>query len=81
MLNSIWCSARELSFREILSANPQFAIAQWAIASTIMSNLVAGLGASPKGAKGAQAAIDEAHRIGVKAERERGYIEAIASYQ
>jgi len=45
-----------------------------------MSNPLAGLGASPKGAEQAQAAIDEGRRIGAKTERERDYIEAVSAY-
>ena len=80
MLHSFRCSAREQAFREILTAVPQCAIATWAIASIIISNPRAGHCASPKGAEAAQAAIDEGRRIGVKTERNRDYIEAVASY-
>ena len=64
----------------MLKADPQCAIATWGIASILMSNPLAGQGASPKGAEQAQAAIDEGRRIGAKTERERGYIEAVAAY-
>jgi hypothetical protein len=45
-----------------------------------MSNPLAGQGALPANAVKAQAAIDEARRIGAKTERERDYIEAVAAY-
>ncbi|HEX7558504.1 MAG TPA: hypothetical protein VF386_04865, partial [Usitatibacter sp.] len=80
MLHSFWYSAAEATFRDVLKHDPQCAIATWGIASILMSNALAGQGASPKGAESAQAAIDEGRRIGAKTERERDYIEAVAAY-
>ena len=80
MLHSFWYSAGEQAFRDVLKEDPQCAIATWGIASILMSNPLAGQGASQKGAERAQEAIDEGRRIGAKTERERGYIEAVASY-
>jgi len=80
MLHSFWYSAGEKAFRDVLKDDPQCAIATWGIASILMSNPLAGQGASPKGAEVAQAAIDEGRRIGAKTERERDYIEAVAAY-
>jgi tetratricopeptide (TPR) repeat protein len=80
MLHSFWYSAGEKAFRDVLKDDPQCAIATWGIASILMSNPLAGQGASPKGAEQAQAAIDEGRRVGAKTERERDYIEAVATY-
>jgi tetratricopeptide (TPR) repeat protein len=80
MLHSFWYSAGEQAFRDVLKDDPQCAIATWGIASILMSNPLAGQGATPKGAEQAQAAIDQGRRIGAKTERERGYIEAVAAY-
>src|SRR5438552_15256402 len=80
MLHSFWYQAGEDAFRDILKKDPQCAIATWGIASLLMSNPLAGQGASPKGAEQAQAAIDEGRRIGAKTERERAYIDAVAAY-
>jgi tetratricopeptide (TPR) repeat protein len=80
MQHSFWYSAGEKAFRDVLKDDPQCAIATWGIASILMSNPLAGQGASPKGAEQAQAAIDEGRRIGAKTERERDYIEAVAAY-
>jgi tetratricopeptide (TPR) repeat protein len=80
MLHSFWYSAGEQAFRDVLKEDPSCAIASWGIASILMSNPLAGQGASPKGAEQAQAAIDEGRRIGAKTERERGYLEAVAAY-
>src|SRR5215831_241966 len=80
MLHSFWYRAAEDAYRDILKKDPQCAVATWGIASIIMSNPLAGQGASPKGAESAQAAIDEGRRIGAKTQRERDYIEAVAAY-
>jgi len=80
MLHSFWYSAGEKAFRDVLKDDPQCAIATWGIASILMSNALAGQGATPTGAEQAQAAIDEGRRIGAKTERERDYIEAVATY-
>jgi len=80
MLHSFWYSAGEQAFRDVLKDDPGCAIATWGIASILMSNPLAGQGASPKGAESAQAALDEGRRIGAKTERERGYINAVAAY-
>ena len=80
MLHSFWDSAGEKAFRHVLEDDPQCAIAAWGIASILMSNPLAGQGASPQGAEQAMAAINEGRRIGAKTERERDYIEAVAAY-
>ena len=80
MLHSFWYTAGEKTFREVLSKDPGCAIATWGIASVLMSNPLAGQGASPKSAEVAQVAIDEGRRIGAKTQRERDYIEAVAAY-
>ena len=80
MLHSFWYSAGERAFRDVLKDDPSCAIADWGIAAIQMSNPLAGQGASPKGAEIAQQAIDEARRIGLKTERERDYVDAVAAY-
>ena len=80
MLHSFWYSAGEQAFRDVLRDDPGCAIATWGIASILMSNPLAGQGASPKGAESALAALEEGRRIGAKTERERGYIEAVSAY-
>jgi tetratricopeptide (TPR) repeat protein len=80
MLHSFWYSAGEETFRAVLAKDPGCAIATWGIASLLMQNTLAGVGASPKGAEQAQAAIDQGRAIGAKTQRERDYIEAVAAY-
>ena len=80
MLHSFWFSATEKAFRAVLAQDPSCTIANWGIAAILMSNPLAGLGASPKGAADAQAAIDEGRRVPPRTQRERDYIEAVAAY-
>ena len=79
MLHSFWYSAAEKTFRDVLAQDPSCAIATWGIASILMSNPLAGGGASPKGAEQSQAAVEQGRRIGAKTQRERDYIEAVAT--
>lgn len=80
MLHSFWYSAAEKTFREVVERDPSCAIARWGFASNIMSNPLAGQGASIKGAALAQTAIEQGRRIGAKTQRERDYLEAVAAY-
>jgi tetratricopeptide (TPR) repeat protein len=80
MLHSFWYSAAEDTFRDVLAKDPDCAIATWGIAAILMSNPLAGSGASPKGAEKSQAAIAQGRKIGAKTPRERDYIEAVAAY-
>jgi tetratricopeptide (TPR) repeat protein len=80
MLHSFWYRATEATFREVLKQDPACTIANWGIAAILMQNPLAGTGASPKQAAAAQAAIDEGRRVPPKTQRERDYIEAVASY-
>ena len=80
MLHSFWYSAAEKAFAEVLVQDPTCAIANWGYASILMSNPLAGQGASPAGAQKSIAAIEQARRIGARTQRERDYIEAVAVY-
>src|SRR5688572_14587226 len=80
MLHSFWYSAAEKTFRDVLAQDPSCAIANWGIAAILMSNPLAGQGASPKGAAAAQAAIEQGRRVPSKTQRERDYLEAVATY-
>ena len=80
MLHSFWYSAGETAFRDVLKDEPRCAMAEWGIASLLMSNPLAGQGASPKGAELAQAEIDAGRRMGAGTERERDYLDAIGAY-
>ena len=80
MLHSFWYSLAEKSFADILARDPGCTVAAWGTAAILMSNPLAGAGASAEGAKKAQAAIDNARRTPPKTERERDYVEAVAAY-
>jgi tetratricopeptide (TPR) repeat protein len=80
MLHSFWFGAGEKTFRDVLAQDPSCAIANWGIAALLMSNPLAGQGASPKAAATAQAAIEQGRRVPSKTQRERDYLEAVAAY-
>ena len=76
MLHSFYYSAAEKAFEEVAAEDNSCAIAAWGFASILMSNPLQGMGASPKNAPRAQAAIDKGRQMGAKTERERDYLEA-----
>ncbi len=80
MLHSFWYSATEKTFRDVLAHDPTCAIATWGIASILMSNPLAGQGASAKGAEVSIAILEQGRKIGAKTQRERDYIEAVSAY-
>jgi hypothetical protein len=80
MLHSFWYSAGELAFRNVLSKDPDCAIAHWGIASLLMLNALNGVGSTPKGAEQAQEELELARHTGNPTKRERDYIEAVAVY-
>ena len=80
MLHSFWYSAAEKAFEDVARQDPTCAIAAWGFASILMSNPLAGSGASAKDAPRAQAAIDKGRAMGAKTQRERDYLEAVAAY-
>jgi tetratricopeptide (TPR) repeat protein len=80
MLHSFYYSAAERAFQEVAAEDNGCVIAAWGFASILMSNPLAGAGASAKDAPRAQAAIDKGRQMGAKTERERDYLEAVAAY-
>jgi tetratricopeptide (TPR) repeat protein len=80
MLHSFWYNLAEKTFEEILAKDPGCTVTAWGYAAILMSNPLAGAGASPEGAKKAQAAIENARRNPPKTQRERDYVEAVAAY-
>ena len=79
MLHSFGGEAEKM-FRDVLAQDPGCAIATWGIAAILMSNPLASVGPPPQWAARAQAAIDQGRQIGAKTDRERAYIEAVATY-
>ena len=80
MLHSFYYTAAEKAFEEVAAEDSRCAIAAWGFASILMSNPLAGQGASPKDAPRAQAAIDKGRQMNAKTQRERDYLEAVAAY-
>jgi predicted Zn-dependent protease len=80
MLHSFWYGAGEQAFRAVLAKDPGCVIADWGIASLLMQNPLAGVGSPPQWAARAQAALDEADRVGARTQRENDYIEAVGAY-
>jgi tetratricopeptide (TPR) repeat protein len=80
MLHSFWYNLAEKTFVDVLAKDPGCTVTAWGYAAILMSNPLAGAGASAEGAKKAQAAIDHARRVPPKSERERDYVEAVAAY-
>ncbi len=80
MLHSFWFTAGEKAFRHVLEDDPGCGIATFGIAAILMNNPLAGQGASPQAAQTAAAAIEQGRRVGAKTQRERDYIEAVATY-
>jgi hypothetical protein len=80
MLHSFWYSAAQKTFGDVLAQDPSCTVANWGIAAILMSNPLAGQGASAKNAAVAQAAIDQGRRVPPKTQRERDYLEAVAAY-
>ena len=80
MLHSFYYSATKRTFEEVAQQDPGCAIAAWGYASILMSNPLAGAGASPKDAADAQAVIEKGRRMGAKTQRERDCLEAVAAY-
>src|SRR6266545_1157745 len=71
MLHSFYYSAAGKAFEEIAAEDNSCAIAAWGFSSILMSNPLQGIGASPKNAPRAQAAIDKGRQMGAKTERAR----------
>jgi len=80
MLHSFYYSAAQKAFEEVAVEDNSCAIAAWGYASILMSNPLAGQGASAKDGPRAQGAIDKGRLMGAKTERERDYLEAVAAY-
>jgi hypothetical protein len=79
LLHSFWWQKGRQAFLDVLEKDPSCAIATWGIATIDIGNPFA-TGPSPAQAQQAQEAIAHGRSIGAKTERERLYIEAIASY-
>ena len=80
MLHSFFYSAAQRAFEDVAAEDNSCTIAVWGYASILMLNPLQGIGASPKSAAPAEAAIDKSRQMGAKTQRERDYLEAVAAY-
>src|SRR5499426_1577403 len=80
MLHSFYYSETMKAFEEVAREDNSCAIAAWGYASILMQNPLAGVGAVPKDAPLAQAALEKGRKMGAKTQRERDYVEAVAAY-
>ena len=79
MLHSYWFIQARKTFEGVLQQDPSCAIAYWGIAMDLLGNTLVGP-PSAANAKMAGEALDKARAVGAKTERERDWIEALATY-
>jgi tetratricopeptide (TPR) repeat protein len=79
LLHSFWWSEGTKAFQDVLTQDPSCAVAGWGIAALAIANPY-GTGPTAESAKRAQQAIAQARATGARSERERGYIDAVATY-
>jgi tetratricopeptide (TPR) repeat protein len=77
LLHSFWFAESRAVFHEVLTTDPNCAMAHWGIALTHWGNPFGGL-RSPQTIATGKAAIDTAQATGSPTPRERGYIAAVA---
>src|SRR5947207_13645336 len=79
MIHSYWFLIARRVFEGVLQQDPSCAIAYWGIAMDQLGNSL--VGPPPRAqADTAWAALEKAHEIGAKTERERGWIDALRAY-
>src|SRR5437879_1021227 len=79
MIHSYWFLIARRTFEGVLQQDPNCAIAYWGIAMDQLGNSL--VGPPPRAqADAAWAALEKALEIGVKTERERGWIDALRAY-
>src|SRR5689334_16408806 len=77
LLHSFWFRESDAAFRDVVTRDPECAIAGWGIASAAIGNTFAA-GPSPAQAQQAKEAIERSRAGGRKTEREKYFIEAVA---
>src|SRR2546423_6979790 len=79
MIHSYWFLIARRTFEGVLQQDPNCALAYWGIAMDQLGNSL--VGPPPRAqADTAWAALEKAHEIGAKTERERGWIDALRAY-
>lgn len=80
MLHSFWFSGAEQAFQAVGAEDNQCLLAAWGFASILMANPLDGAGPPAHQAPRAQAAIDKGRKMTRATQRERDYLEAVATY-
>src|SRR4029079_2193713 len=78
LLHSFWFSAAIKSFNHVLEADPSCAMANWGIAMSWWGNPFGGF-RSAQALKAGAEAVQRAREAGAKTEREKGYVDAVAT--
>jgi tetratricopeptide (TPR) repeat protein len=79
MIHSYWFIYARKTFEGVLQQDPDCAIAYWGIALDYLGNSLATTPTRAE-AEAGWAALEKAHAIGAKTERERDWIEALSAY-
>jgi tetratricopeptide (TPR) repeat protein len=79
MIHSYWFIYARKTFEGVLQQDPTCAIAYWGIALDFLGNSLATTPTRVE-AEAGWAALEKAHAIGAKTERERAWIEALSAY-
>jgi hypothetical protein len=79
MIHSYWFIYARRTFEGVLQQDPSCAIAYWGIALDFLGNSLATTPTRAE-AEAGWAALEKAHAVGAKSERERDWIEALSAY-
>ena len=79
MIHSYWFTYARRTFEGVLQQDPSCAIAYWGIALDYLGNTLATTPTRAE-AEAGWAALEKAHAIGAKTQRERDWIEALSAY-
>ena len=79
MIHSYWFTIARKTFENVLSQDPNCAMAHWGIALDALGNVFVGP-PTRENANAAWAELEKAREIGAKSERERNWVEALGAY-
>src|SRR5499433_608553 len=79
MIHSYWFIYARRTFEGVLQQDPSCAIAYWGIALDFLGNTLATTPTRAE-AEAGWAALEKAHAVGAKTQRERDWIEALSAY-
>jgi hypothetical protein len=79
MIHSYWFIYARRTFEGVLQQDPSYAIAYWGIALDFLGNSLATTPTRAE-AEAGWAALEKAHAVGAKTQRERDWIETLSAY-